>query len=577
VTDFDELPPESLEALRQWLTQKRLELERSRLKASSSGPDASNPVPSSFVEFAKTWLSVDLTPAQTVLCKVAFDGAEPGELVAEERELACELFGDIETVPDLARVVIAVIIGGRAGKTYLFALRLLHLGLIVDLHELAPGEKAVGIIVAPDLELAGQALNFVRGAIQSNERLATLVTSDTTEFIDLVRFDGQPISVRPRAASRGGKTGRGKNLFGAVMDEACFFLDHASGYTVNDEEIYKALSPRVMSGGQLLIPSTPWTEAGLLYDIWTANYGAPQFALAAHAPTLLMTRRADGTYVQDTDKRVERERLRDSANAEREFDANPMSAETTKFFDPRIIEACTDDDLDDITAPTGYWEEAHFGLDTAFRRDSTAGVVARAMNRERDRVVIAECVEITPPKGGKLKPSDTLKALLDRAVYHRSASVIADLHYIETVREHTDGLSLTLAEAPADNVLPYIAMRTAMKEGKLRISRQHGKLLAQLKEVVGKPTSGGRISISSPRKNGTHGDLVSAAVLAVWAATTEITGVGEVTAAPSVKGTAKKVTDGYSHGEGEDNLNLSFAERERKQQQGGKRKRNVWG
>ena len=98
----------------EWLNQKRLDLERSMLRARASNPEDSNPVPTSFVEFARNWLAVELTPAHRVLCLVAFDGLEPEQLVGEERELARQLFGDLEVIPPTARDVIAVIIGSAA-------------------------------------------------------------------------------------------------------------------------------------------------------------------------------------------------------------------------------------------------------------------------------------------------------------------------------------------------------------------------------------------------------------------------------------------------------------------------------
>ncbi len=58
-----------------------------------------------------------------------------------------------------------------------------------------------------------------------------------------------------------------------------------------------------------------------------------------------------------------------------------------------------------------------------------------------------------------------------------------------------------------------------LREGRVRI---HGlefreRLLQQMREVQGKPTSGGGMSIVHPRwSQGGHGDLVSALVLALW-------------------------------------------------------------
>ena len=57
-----------------------------------------------------------------------------------------------------------------------------------------------------------------------------------------------------------------------------------------------------------------------------------------------------------------------------------------------------------------------------------------------------------------------------------------------------------------------------MHEGRIKLPK-NPRLIRQLKEVVAKPTPGGGLSITSPRRKGAgHGDLVSALVLAIWEA-----------------------------------------------------------
>ena len=213
---------------------------------------------------------------------------------------------------------------------------------------------------------------------------------------------------------------------------------------------------------------------------------------------------------------VDRERIRDPDNAAREFDAEPMTAGATKFFDPSDIAACLRPDLPVISAPRAF-ARAWCGLDTGFRKDPTAAVIIR---EHMGRLEVAEVVEIVPPKGDRLKPSETIRALLARAAYHNCEAVIADQHYIETVREHIG--SIALHEAPSDKAGPYVETRTELKERRLLIPEPHAKLILQLKDVVSKPMSGGNLQITSPRKGGAHGDLVSALTLATWAAVKSI-------------------------------------------------------
>ncbi len=477
-------------------------------RAKSTGDDAWRPA-ASFLEFVKTNLGVELSPGQRVLCAVAFDGVEPGTLEGADRELARTIFGDVAIIPPEARHVLAALCGGRAGKSYILGgLRLLHLAVTVDLSSLAPGEAASGPIVAPDLRLARQTLGYVSGAVNGAAGLLAMVRSESKDAIILRRPDGALVAIECLPATRGGSAVRGRSLVGAVLDEACFFRD--SNSVVNDDEIFKAVAPRVVPGGQLIIASTPWAESGLLYDMYDRNYGNPSDALAAHAPTLIL--RND----EHTRQLVERERERDPDNAAREFDAEPMVSGTSDFFDAQAIKQCEAEDLPLFLPPSRPQDASGvFGLDTGFRKDPSAGVVVR---RNGDHYEVAECVEIRPPKGGRLVPSTTLKELFKRAKHHRCIVAVADGHYIETVREHSGGIELQ--EAPAGisgKVGAYTDARRLINECKVRIPAGNKRLLAQLRQVVQKPTPGGQLSITSPRRGGAHGDLASAFVLALTA------------------------------------------------------------
>jgi hypothetical protein len=290
-------------------------------------------VPIGFVAFCADVLHVELTPGQLVLCRVAFDGVDPCDLSTEaERDLARLLFGDVDRIPALAREVIAAMCGARAGKSYVLgALRLLHLALTVDLHSLAPGEVAAGVIVAPDLRLGRQVFRYLRGAVESVPTIEALVVAETSESVTLLRPDGCTVEIVCLPATRGGSALRGRSLIGAVLDECAFFRD--SDFQVNDAELFKAVAPRIVPGGQAILASTPWLEAGLLFDLFVANHGHPTTCLAVHAPTVLL--RGD----ERTRQLVERERERDPDNAAREFDAEPMGAGAGVFFDPAAIKA----------------------------------------------------------------------------------------------------------------------------------------------------------------------------------------------------------------------------------------------
>jgi len=459
-----------------------------------------------FVAFVETVLRVRLSPAQRVLATVAFDRVEPADLPDNDRALARQLFGPVDTIPESARAVLSAVVGARSGKSYIIsACYSLWRALTADLSGLAPGEMAAAVIVAPDKGLARQVLRYALGAAKAAPSIARLVTSETSESFELTRPDGGRVSIEVAAASRGGSAARGRSLVCAVLDECAFFRD--SDYQVNDTDVFRAVAPRILPGGLVIVASTPWLESGLLHDLHQRNHGKPQDALAVHAPTCLM--RADSPSILAM---VDRERARDPENASREFDAEFLTGGAGLFFDGKAISSAVEPQtIITSTARVGA------GADFAFARDCSALAIVAG---DTDVLRVAELIEHRPAKGQPLKPSAVV-ADFARAMKGYDTRVLAsDIHYRESIREHLVEHEIALESAPpgqAGKVETYTRVLALLAEGRLYLPN-HQRLIGQLRAVVARPTPGGGLSITSPRTQAGHGDLVSALVLAVWQA-----------------------------------------------------------
>jgi hypothetical protein len=291
----------------------------------------------SYGAFVADVLKVTLTPAQSVLCRVAFDREQPSDLDPDDRDIAAELFGpDVDLIPDSARAVLVGVFGARSGKSrFLGGTYSLWRALVADLSGLAPGETGSALIVGPDLRLGRQTLRFALGAAHSVSSIERLIESETSDAFSLRRPDGALVAIETLPATRGGSATRGRTLVSAVLDESAFFRD--ADYLINDEEVFRAVSPRVLDGGLTVIVSTPWAEAGLLFAEFDRNFNHPRGALACRGTTLLMnpSKRAE----------VERERERDPENARREFDAEFLARGVSTFFDPVAINQAVDSEL----------------------------------------------------------------------------------------------------------------------------------------------------------------------------------------------------------------------------------------
>jgi len=467
-------------------------------------------VPARFVDFLP-WMGVTPSPGQRELARVAFDDLPP-----EDLELAERIFGPIpfDALPPIVRRVLTAVVGGRGGKTYLLiALRMLWGALTRDLTTLAPGEEAFATVVAPNDELRQQAINYALGAARSKPELRALLRlpkgtkdEDAPSTFGIFRPDfGRVVTFQGAVATRGGYGVRGKWHTDLALDECAFFRDASS--KVNDKDIYEAGVSRVLPGGQVILGSTPWAETGLLYEFWRDNFGKPTTSLVAHAPTLLLN---DSPTTREV---VELERLRNPENAAREYDAKFMTSGTTVLFERGALDAAVTDELFALQAG----DEVAAGGDFAFRGDSSALVMV-AM---RAGVLhVFDGAELRPEEGQPLKPSATVAAFA-KTIAGRCGYLVADGHYREAIAEHLDTHGLAYLPAPAQPADTYVRSRMLLREGKVRIHPLpfRDRLVQQMREVQGKPTSGGGMSIVHPRwATGGHGDLCAALVLALWQA-----------------------------------------------------------
>jgi hypothetical protein len=466
------------------------------------------PRPVRFTTFTRN-LRVRLTPAQSVLALVAFDGVDPTELAGKEREIAEQLFGPTGEILQSARRVLCIVKGARAGGTYVFgALYSLWRLLVADLSTLAPGEQATALVVAPDTRLARQCQRFALGAVDEHAELARLVTSRTEDSFTLRREDGRTVAFEVLPATRGGSALRSRSLVSAVLSEVAFFRD--AGAAVNDVDCFRAVVPRVLPGGMVVLESTPWLEQGLLHEEFVRNFAAPRTAIAALAPTLLMLDNERNRQV------VAAERERDPDNARREFDAEFITGGAGLLFGPELLGPALERDLPLATKPEPT-SRVTIGGDIGLVKDASAFV---AIHRRGTVLTVADALELRPRKGAPLKLSEVVRDGCAFAARHGSKTIHVDHHVLEPAREHLpNGFHLSPVaggqEAKADR---FLETRKAFREGNIRVCGPLAKLCVQLGCVIGRAVPGGGTQIVLPRRAGTHLDLAAAFIVAAWAA-----------------------------------------------------------
>ena len=275
-----------------------------------------------FTAFCQSVLNFRLSKGQRVLSLVAFDGLDPCQLADSDRELARKIFGDVDTVPSSARVRLALLLGRGSGKTRLVAAWSVYCMCVGNVTKCGPGDLPLAITIAPDKATARLAIRMALEMAKESPQLASLLENETADGFTLRRPDGRLVGFEAFAASRGGANARGRPILTIVLDEAQFFYSDlgAGSYVVNDRDIYRALIPRLLSGGKCVLISTPWPTRTFMGELVDKNFGHPVGALACIAPTIVM--RDDDP---DLAGEIERERQLDPENTARERDCDRSS------------------------------------------------------------------------------------------------------------------------------------------------------------------------------------------------------------------------------------------------------------
>lgn len=492
-----------------------------------------------FVPFVEGVLGVRLTLGQRVLARVAFDGVEPCQLEGAEREKAAQLLGPVDTIPPEARLVLAIVKGARIGGSRIFGgTYSLWRALTADLSMLAPGELAAALVVAPDLRLARQVLRFALGAAESVPSIARLIESRTSDSFALLRPDGTRVGIECLPATRGGSAVRGRSLVSAVLSEAAFFRDESAA--VNDLAVFRAVMPRVMPGGLTVLESTPWVEAGLLFDLFSKNFGAPLTAIAAHAPTLSMRDDERNALVVAT------ETARDPDNAAREFGAQFIGGGSGLFFGPELLRPALTEDLPVHTSrPAG--STLAVGGDIGLVSDATSFC---SVANSDGTLTVCDAIELRPRKGAPLKLSEAIEQGCDFARRFGASVISVDHHELTAAREHLPrGFDLQPVKGGQDaKTERFLRVRDAFRQGRIRIPQSLVRLSNQLSLIVAKPKPGGGTSIVLPRRAGTHLDLASAFILAADAVIESNIDAGPTFHVRSARGLGSRVTRlGFGH------------------------------
>jgi hypothetical protein len=201
-------------------------------------------------------------------------------------------------------------------------------------------------------------------------------------------------------------------------------------------------------------------------------------------------------------------------------DGDDGAVHVTASDAPKPATKSLDDFENGVELPPRNGAVATIGGDIGLVRDASAFV---AVHRIGDIITLADALELRPRKGSPLKLSEVVRQGCEFAQRHGQKTIHVDHHVLEPAREHLPkGFKLEPVaggnEAKAER---FRVLKEALRTGNARIPGPLARVAHQLSTVVGKPTAGGIMSITIPRRAGTHGDAAAAFVVAVASASDE--------------------------------------------------------
>ena len=234
-----------------------------------------------------------------------------------------------ETPPAKRVEECAVVAGRRGGKTRAMATLAVYIaGLCDHGRALARGERAVVLLIAPDLRQARVALDYALGVLESTPILRQLIVSRSVDTIAL----STGIDIQVRSASF--RRLRGLTAVAVLADEACFW--HSDESANPDTEILNAARPTLATtGGPLIVISSPYARRGEVYGLWRRHFGP------TGDPAILVAQGGSRDFNPSLPQSVvDRALERDPAAARAEY-LGQWRDDVETFVSRDVVDACT--------------------------------------------------------------------------------------------------------------------------------------------------------------------------------------------------------------------------------------------
>lgn len=451
------------------------------------------------------------TPVQRAICRVS-DGEPLGDLW--DNPDVRNAFGGVRP-PESAPKKLVILAGIRGGKSLLTAAKAVAASQNCNLSRTSAGDEIRIPVLATDKDTAKVVFSHIVGNLQAKPLLRSLMIGEpTAESVWLRHPSGRPIEIKVTAMSKAGSTLVGRWLASCIFDEAPRMAG-AEDAVENLEDALAAIEGRILEGGQIMMPGSPWAPFGPIYELVTKHFGAPdENIVVVRAPGPLMN------PVYWTEERCEKLRQQNPA-AHRTDVLGEFADPEEAIFSSLELDAATRSADRAVLLP----EPRHhysFAMDPATRGNAwtLVGMTCTGLGGPTGispKFAIPIVRQWVGSKTSPLKPALVLSEIAEICRRYGCDTVVTDQHSVDALRDLADLYGLTLIEETinAKNRLPMVERaRVLMAQGLLEIppdTQFRTDLLAAKRRI----TQNGVTLILPTTGDGRHADYVPALGLAL--------------------------------------------------------------
>jgi hypothetical protein len=361
--------------------------------------------------------------------------------------------------------------------------------------KLAPGEVGMILVLAMSQDQALVVFNYTVAFLQRSPILAGRIESLTTTEI---RLRGNIVIA---VHSNDFRRVRGRTLLCVVFDEAAMWRSDESANP--DREVYSAVLPSLIrTRGVLVIISTGYRRAGLLYDKWRQNYGS------VADPGILVVQGSTLTFNPTFDRaRIEVAKAADPEAAEAEW-MGGFRSDLADFVSAAVLERCVGP-YDEIPPLQGC-RYVGFVDPSGGAKDSFCMAIAHR-DRESTAIVIDRLEEAVPP----FSPEDVVRSYARVLKHYDVRSVMGDRFGGDWVRERFAKAQIGYCATTRVKSDLYQNLLPLLHSGQI-VLPNNARLLSQSCGLERKTRAGGRDSIDHGPQPNVHDDLSNCAAGAAW-------------------------------------------------------------